>query len=218
MRPRLDPELGVAKKDDDLYSKGKASGGWRAKSSPRVLPRKTFKRLGLLVLLAVAVYVFIHNIPTDLGPQDAKRRPQYGRSGAPGSGIWPSRDTGPVKPDPVPVYEAVGDHQGAAVAVRDYDGPVRFLELAESLHAISETKGSAPVNRNVLFIASTVASANALLPFACQMGKELRSYVHFAFISRSEIGLNQLREVNGIDEECHIIFHGKIFPRLLIVL
>lgn len=212
MRPKLDPELGVTKKDDDLYTRGsirdKASGGWRAKNSPRLPPRKTFKRLGTLLLLAVAVYVFIHNIPTDIGPQDTRRRPQYGRTGS-DTGLWPSQGRGSVKPQPVPADETLDDHKGADVAARDYDGPIRFLELAESLHAIGETKGSSQVNRNVLFVASTVASVNALLPFACQMGRELRSYVHFALISRSEIAWKQLRDVNGIDEGCHIIFHGR---------
>lgn len=65
------------------------------------------------------------------------------------------------------------------------------------------------MNKNVLFAASSLKSAAALLPIACQMGTELRSYVHFALMSRSEIGLNELRAVNGVDDSCHIIFHGS---------
>lgn len=201
MRPRLDPELGVTKKDDDLHIKGaRAPSGWRARGSPRLPPRKTFKRLGLVFLLAAVVYVFVHNIPTDLGPQD-KRHPFYTYGGA-------QKPNLPISPIPNDIPE----QERKALAARDYDGPVRFLELAESLHAISETKGTSQNNRNVLFMASTVQSANKLLPIACQMGRELRSYVHFALVSRDEIPLKQLRDINGIGEDCHIIFHGTIHP------
>lgn len=209
MRPRLDPELGVvasAKKDDDLYAKGGGNGkgqngAWRAKNGPRIPPRKTFKRLGLLVLFAVAVYVFIHNIPTDLGPQDSKRHPSYANTHPGGSYQYtPS----PPPPDAIP-----GDGRGAVVASRDFDGPVRFLELAETLHAISATKGQQQINKNVLFMASSIKSVNTLLPIACQMGRELRAYVHFVLISRNEVSLQQLRDINSIDDSCHILFHGK---------
>ena len=108
-----------------------------------------------------------------------------------------------------------------AVARHDYNGPVRFLELAETLHAISGTKGSSEVNKNVLFVASSLRSAAILLPLACQMGKELRSYVHFALISRSEIPMAGLRDVNGIDDNCQIIFHGMehtVIGRLVFLL
>lgn len=209
MRPRLDPELGVTKKDDDLYVKGgaRAPTGWRARGSPRLPPRKTFKRLGLVCLLAVVVYVFVHNIPTDLGPQD-KRHPFYAYGGArkPGNPSAPL----PLPPLIPPIPNEIHEQEPTALATRDYDGPLRFLNLAESLHAISETKGSSQNNRNVLFMASNIQSANKLLPIACQMGRELRSYVHFALVSRNEVPLDQLRDINGIGEDCHVIFHGMI--------
>ncbi|KAF3768049.1 hypothetical protein M406DRAFT_289374 [Cryphonectria parasitica EP155] len=202
MRPRLDPELGVAKKDDDHFVKdGKSPTGWRVKNAPRIPPRKTFRRLGLLILLAVAVYVFIAHMPTDLGPQD-KRRPVYTYS----NGIVPPGGV-PQQPRP-PVSNGVLEiDTAAASATRNYNGAVRFLELAETLHAISATKGDSVSNLNVLFMASTLKSANDLLPIACQMGRELRSYVHFALMSRDEIPVQQLKDVNGIGEDCHIIFH-----------
>lgn len=208
MRPRLDPELGVvasAKKDDDLYIKGgktsKPSAGWRSKSAPRFPPRKTFKRLGILLLVAIAIYVFIHNIPTDLGPQD-RRHPVFTHPTGmapiqPGSRPQtPEREREPIEAGRIP--RATGD----------YDGPLRFLDLAESLNGISGTKGTQQINRNVLFIAGSLKSADALLPIACQMGKELRSYVNFALLSKSEIPIQQLRDINGIDGSCNIIFHG----------
>lgn len=204
MRPRLDPELGVTKKDDDLYVKKgpKASSGWYARSSPRIPPRKTFKRLGLFCLLAAIVYIFVHNLPTDLGPQD-KRHPFYTYGGA-------KKPSPPIAP-PIPI-ELV-EQERTTPTTRDYDGPLRFMNLAESLHAIAETKGASQNNRNVLFMASNIQSANKLLPIACQMGRELRSYVHFALVSRDEILLRQLRDINGIGEDCHVIFHGMILSR-----
>lgn len=195
MRPRLDPELGVTKKDDDLHVRGGGgrTGSWRAKGGPRIPPRKTFKRLGLVLLLGLVVYVFVHNIPTDLGPRD-HRHPAYVYTdtkappgGAPLPNGFPSR---------------------SASEAREYDGPIRFLELAESLHAIGEIQGPAQSNKNVLFMASTIKSANKLLPIACQMGRELRSYVHFALVSRNEIPIKTLRDMNGIGVDCNLMFHG----------
>lgn len=206
MRPKLDPELGVvasAKKDDDLYAKGGGRGqssGWRAKSGPRIPPRKTLKRLGLLLLVVVAVYIFVHNIPTDLGPRDSRRLPPP----------YSHKHTGGLFQPPAPNQNDIpSDGRGNAVATRDFDGAVRFLELAETLHGISATKGQQPVNKNVLFMASSVRSASTLLPIACQMGRELRAYIHFALLARTEISIQELREINGIDDGCHLLFHGK---------
>lgn len=209
MRPRLDPELGViasAKKDDDLYTKGskasKSSVGWKSKLNTRIPPRKTLRRLGLLLLIGIAAFVFIHNIPTDLGPRD-RRRPVYVHP----SGAAPLEAQGFPKFQ-VPDHEAAGKGEYVPQSTSEYDGPLRFLELAESLHGISGTKGTQMLNKNVLFIAGSLKSADSLLPIACQMGKELRSYVHFALVSRNEIPLQQLREINGIDDSCNILFHG----------
>lgn len=198
MRPRMDPELGVTKKDDDLHVKSGGRTGWRAKGGPRVPPRKTFKRLGLALLLGLFVYVFVHNIPTDLGQRD-RRHPAYVYPNSKGPSGDASKTNTPIPND----VSSLG-----ASEARDYDGPIRFLELAETLHAIGETKGTAQNNKNVLFMASTIKSANKLLPIACQMGRELRSYVHFALISRNEIPMKALRDMNGIGEDCHLIFHG----------
>lgn len=211
MRPRLDPELGVvasAKKDDDLYARGGrapgggggSGGGWRAKGAPRVPPRKTFKRLGLLLLLAAAVYVFIRNIPTDLGPQD-KRHPFYTYPGV-------NAPPGSIPKAAPPGHGDLDNGQGIVLPARNYDGAVRFLELAETLHAIGATKGQQQINKNVLFMASSIKSAGILLPIACQMGKELRAYVHFALISRVEVPFQQLQDIHGITDDCHILFHG----------
>lgn len=203
MPATADPELGVHKKDDDLYAKGgkkrTSSIGW--KSAPRVAPRKTFKRLGLLVLIAAAAYLFIHNIPTDVGPR---------RTGRPNYPIAKAPSEAAPKPQGPSAIDTVDEEKGeAGPPSRDYDGPIRFLELAETIHAISGTHGGSALNKNVLFAAASLRSAGSLLPLACKMGRELRAYVHFAVLSRNDIKIEELRAINGIDKSCEIIFHGR---------
>ena len=91
---------------------------------------------------------------------------------------------------------------------RSYNGPVKFLNLAESLQAPVDITAEVATNQNILFAAGTLKSAATLLPLACQMGAELRSYVHFALMSRSEMEIHELRQVNGVDDSCYIRFHG----------
>lgn len=208
MRPSADTALGVTKKNDDLWYKGtrrpdprpgSSSHGW--KSATRIPPRKTFKRIALLILAITALYVFVHNIPNDLGPAKTSR-PFYTHPNpnAPPGGV--------PRPNSANAVEDLDREKDLAATRRDYNGPVRFIFLGETLHAIADTKGTSPVNKNVLFAASSLQSAAILLPLACQMGRELRSYVHFALMSRSEISIDELQEVNGVDDSCQIIFHG----------
>lgn len=196
-----DEELG--KKDDD--HKPVARGSLHPQSwhpVARAPPRKTFKRLAIALLVAAAVYLFVEHIPTDVPIRD-RRHPVYP---PPASALL-------ARPGPVALGKAhdpsVHDAPAAEdLPTQDYDGPVRFVHLGLSLYAIAGTKGSQAVNRNVLFAASSLKSVATLLPMACQMGAELRSYVHFALMSRSDIDLQQLQELNGIDESCQVIFHG----------
>jgi hypothetical protein len=71
------------------------------------------------------------------------------------------------------------------------------------------------VNKNVLFAAASLKSAALLLPLACDMGNELRNYVHFALFGGSEITLEDLRFINGLDASCQVIFHGAAFLHTL---
>ncbi|KAK9776767.1 hypothetical protein AB5N19_10645 [Seiridium cardinale] len=186
-----DEEMG--KKDDDhkpaAVHIGLRTPGWQPKRGPQ---RRLLKRIAIVLLVAGLVYLFIHNIPTDLGPVRTGR-PQYGtrRPGA------TSNNGAAHSPTP-------GD---GADAEPTYNGPPKFVALASSLHAIAGTRGGMLLNKNILFAASSLKSAATLLPIACQMGRESRNYVHFALMSRSEISIEELQSVNGIDESCQIIFH-----------
>ncbi|KAI0813948.1 hypothetical protein GGR55DRAFT_701706 [Xylaria sp. FL0064] len=199
-----DEELG--KKDDD--HRFAASAGPRRSSSwqpARGPPRRSLKRIGLLCAVAVLLYLFVHNIPV-LGPNDRMRRPEYPHS----PGHHPSRPNRPPSegtmhpPDP-----AVQAQTQAALNTveRNFNGPIRFLDLAVSLQAISHTRGSQANNRNVLFAAASLKSAATLLPMACQMGADLKNFVHFALLGRSSISMEELWEINGIDKSCAVIFH-----------
>lgn len=198
-----DEELG--KKDDDhkpaVLPTIRSQQHW---APVRPSPRKTLKRVALALAIGFAVYLFVHNIPTDLPVRD-RRRPVYKHGDI--DTINPFQL--PPKSRPPPKNYAGHEEE---LAAQSYNEPVMFLELAESLHAIASTRGGSLTNKNVLFAASSLKSAAALLPVACRMGSELRNYVHFALMSRSEIDMDELRAVNGVDESCHVIFHGKLPP------
>ncbi|RYP57961.1 hypothetical protein DL769_009183 [Monosporascus sp. CRB-8-3] len=197
-----DVELG--KKDDD--HKKHAKDG-RLRSAQKWLPsrgprRRTLKGVALLAVVAFLVYAFVTNMPAGLGPNPLMRRPTFEHV--------PPRPPPRVHPGHLPPPSQANPGSRAPPASspeRTYNGPVKFLELASSLHAIAPTKGSMTVNKNVLFAAASLKSAATLLPIACQMGTELKSYVHFALMGRSNIDLAELQKVNGIDESCHLIFH-----------
>ncbi|KAK3323504.1 hypothetical protein B0T19DRAFT_450275 [Cercophora scortea] len=180
-------------------------------SARGLLPRKIVKRVAIALVLGISVFFFVTNIPNDYPIRD-HRRPVYetdgpGGRGRPG-GLRIPKSMPQFKPSPKlpPLRPKVPNDAGSAQD-RGYDGPLTFPHLAVSLQAIYETRGTWDVNKNVLFAASSLQSAAALLPMACQMGSELRSYVHFALMGRSDMGIEELRAVNGIDDSCQIIFH-----------
>jgi hypothetical protein len=201
----------LIKKDDD-HKPTKLSplrAQWSA--TARTPPRKTLKRISIVFALFVFVYLFITNLPSDVPIRD-RRRPVYqpppvgNKLPAPGPMPKLKPDRKPPRPD------APSTEPAPAVAGRDV--PLLFQPLASSLEAIySSTGGGSALNKNVLFAAANLKSAAVLLPMACQMGAELRSYVHFALMGGSEIDLEELRAVNGVDDSCQVIFHGMMpFP------
>ncbi|KAK4156527.1 hypothetical protein C8A00DRAFT_12560 [Chaetomidium leptoderma] len=175
---------------------------------------KTLKRVAVAFALGIFVYLFISNLPTDVPIRD-RRRPVYRpepeadnhRAPAPIPKLTSDRKppkpnappSGPPPPGPPP--------PGPVPPAASYNGPLVFQKLLASLEAIHSTGGTSPVNKNVLFAAAGLKSAALLLPMACQMGAELSNYVHFALIGGSDIGMEELRAINGIDESCQVIFH-----------
>ncbi|KAK4039109.1 hypothetical protein C8A01DRAFT_36942 [Parachaetomium inaequale] len=176
---------------------------------------KMLKRLAAALVLAVFVYLFISNLPTDVPIRD-RRHPVYrpepesaaGTPRAPGPMPKLKLVTDPKPQRPLSIPPAPGPPaQDTAAPPAAYNGPIKFQKLLPSLQAIYSTDGSSAVNKNVLFAAASLKSAALLLPLACQMGDELRSYVHFALVGGSDIDMGELRAVNGIGESCQVIFH-----------
>lgn len=201
-------ELG--KKDDDHKPTGFAPMRAQWSAATRTSPRKTLKRLAIAFALGVFVYLFIKNLPTDVPIRD-RRHPVYRPAPVPDGPPTPAPMPNPKpvrkpeRPSPPPPAPTP---QPAAPAAR-YNGHVVLTKLTSSLYAVSgTTMGFSTSNRNVLFAAASLRSAALLLPMACQMAAELRSYVHFALMGGSEIEMEQLRLVNGIDDSCQVVFHG----------
>jgi len=215
-----DEELG--KKDDDhkaVKSPRKRRSSWQP---ARVPPRRMLRRISLIAVAAVVVYLFIKNIPV-LGPNDRMRRPIYPQSGVlrkpPSSPDSPPPGHVMHPPDPVAESQLKTNAQvpTANPVERNFDGPLKYLQLGASLQSIASTRGSQQMNKNVIFAAANFKSAATLLPMACQMGSNLQNRVHFALLGRSSIDMEQLREINGIDKTCPIVFHGAISRNLLMV-
>ncbi|KAI6893330.1 hypothetical protein D0867_06467 [Hortaea werneckii] len=196
-----DEELG--KRDDDFRPKRSSTANslmqpwqWRK------------RRLFLVVAVALFVYVFVKNIPTDLGPADERlgypmRRPGQVPRSRPQQGTPP----GYPKTEPVGAPRRLPQKDEEA-DMHYYDGPIRYHRLALSLRGIQRTKGSALDNRNVLFSVSSLKSAANLMPMACEMARWDRNYVHFALHGRDSLPLQDILEINGVSkEDCPVSFH-----------
>lgn len=203
--PRLfagDEELG--KKNDDHKPGKKSSLGiaWQQRRLSHGPLRRTVKRVALGALALIAVYYFFKNMPTDL--ENPRPRPHYDhriQETKPGTGSKPPPS---INQDSIP---KPGHEETTTVSPHYFNGPIKFYQLATTLHAVSRTKGSELINRNVLFAAASLSSASVLLPIACEMAMRERNYVHFALMGRDDISMDILKSVNGITKECKIMFH-----------
>ena len=153
-----------------------------------------------MVLLGLALlYLFIHNIPTDLGSIDER----MGRPLRPGHVMHGAQEL--REPTGAPSKDLDrDDEQGEHY----YNGEIKFYRLATTLQAISRTMGSRQNNRNVLFAASSLKSVANLVPMACEMGKLEFNYVHLAILGRDPLPLEDILEVNGMHtNSCTVYFH-----------
>ncbi|KHN98083.1 uncharacterized protein MAM_03844 [Metarhizium album ARSEF 1941] len=224
------------KKDDDLVlprhsSRGRGYGAqWQSARMPR---RSCTRRVAAYALIVVAlVYLFsrVNSSDSTALPRnrrdpdalDAADNHRLDPVGTPQADDAPKGPSHPHQPPPAEVDEGQkgitrpkrpagqGEDQGDKLAhghPESPPGPIRFPALASSLTAIASTDGASPKNRNVLFAAASLKSASTLLPMACDMATERRSYVHFVFIGTADITTQDLLEVNGIDETCQLIVH-----------
>lgn len=201
----------MGKKDDDRKRSGStASASWApARIAP---PRRTARRLAVVIVFFAIAYLifdlfrpatefrdFVPNYPTYDGPGLSSH---FDR-------VWPPSTPAHSKQHHK-VEEAVepaagGHHSGAS---REARTSLNLPALPLTLEDIAKTVEDGKENKNVLFVSSSLRSAAALLPLACEMGRLQRNYVHYAVMSRSEMPVQQLRKINGLDDSCRIIFHG----------
>lgn len=89
-----------------------------------------------------------------------------------------------------------------------FDGDIRFYQLPHSLHGISRTNGFQKRNKNVMFAASNLKSLAVLIPVACEMAWWDNSFVHVAIAARSELSLEEIQSINGVDRnDCKVFWH-----------
>lgn len=196
-----DEELG--KRDDD--HKPSISNSWLPR---RKLPAIRKRRIASFIAACVFIYFFIQNIPV-LGPADFRSR-QYGstryQNTSPGGEVQEATLEDPRRV--IPPEAAVQGRNTVQQEIRDYDGPVRFYHLATSLHGIAHTSGHKLTNKNILFAASDLKSASLVIPLACEMARWKRNYVHMVFMGRDEVPLDDIKDMNGADEDaCGIFWH-----------
>ena len=194
-----DKELG--KKDDDHRPRNNASllpGSWTARRQVSGVRRRKviYAVLGLL-----AISLFVRNIPSDLGSNRLKGDSRVVRHT--GSLAAPAQQDAPSGKPPRPSVASGEDEHY-------FEGPVKFYNLAASLHAVAALAGHYGHNKNILFAASSLKSASEVLPVACEMASLKRNDVHFAFMGREDLEIHEIRDINGINEdECNVHWHGK---------
>ena len=194
-----DKELG--KKDDD-HRPGRSGstlpGSWHAR---RQVSGARRRKIIYAVLGVFALFLFVKNIPTDLGPNNLKgdvRVPTRGGSLAPST----QQDAPEGRPPQGPDSSGEDDHY--------FSGPVKFYKLAATLHGVATLAGRYGNNKNVLFAAASLKSASEIMPMACEMAALKRNDVHFAFMGREELEIHEIKEINGInDDDCSVHWHGK---------
>lgn len=198
----------LAKKDDDLTDpRILRQGHHQWQSAGRIPRRTTIARFAAYALVAFLLIVGL----TKLFSSQSSSAPDRSLTDRYSSSDIPSHDA-PKRPQVPDDRSGGSDNKGGGPLepAKTYSGPLKLPQLGQSLHAIGGTGGKQPKNRNVLFAAASLKSAATLLPFACQMAFEHMNYVHFTLMGRSEISLLDLLKINGIDNSCPLIIHGRV--------
>lgn len=196
-----DEELG--KKDDDRRP---VPGRVKAASLPTWrFPRR--RRLLLILIGVYLLYLFFKHMPTDLPPAIERYDPRF----ATGQSGWSIQSPGSAGSPPPRDKDAVSDAEKYY-----YNGPVRYLRLAQSLYRARQSLRHPEDNNGVLFAASDLQSVADLIPLACEMARHQINTVHFALMGRDEVSIEGIQRVNGIsDENCPLYWHGEFRSLLL---
>ena len=197
-----DKELG--KKDDDHRPASNGPilpGSWNARRQVSSIRRR---RIIYVVLCLFAIFLFIKNIPTDLGSNRYKKDSRVSSKG-PSLGL-PTQQGPPSGKPPRPA-DLNGDDE------HYFTGPVSFYKLALTLHGVASLASRSGRNKNILFAASSLKSASEIMPLACEMASLKNNDVHFAFMGREDLEISEIKEINGInDDDCNVHWHGRNIP------
>ena len=193
----LDGDEELGKKDDDHRPlNALPSSAWSARRSPSTWKRR---RIFYAICAILLIYVFIKNLPTDLAPL-SRYAPN---TQDPNPQKLPSDTKHPPtsKPKRPLIPSEAEEHY--------HDGPIKFYKLASSLHGVARLDGQHDINKNVLFAASNLKSASEIIPMACEMARWERNDVHFAIMGRDDMGINEIKTINGAaEEDCNVHWHG----------
>ena len=192
-----DEELG--KKDDDHRPQSNgppsSSSSWSVrKTSPAFRKRRII--YGICALLFI--YVFVKNIPDDLGPSPRFLDPRVNQGA--------KLPEGKVEP---PANKPKRPATPSEAEEHYHDGPIKFYKLAASLHSVARLGGQHDSNKNVLFAASSLKSASEIIPLACEMARWERNDVHFAIMGREDMEIQEIKSLNGAVDDCNVHWHGK---------
>lgn len=191
-----DEELGKKNDDHRPVNGAAASTSWSAR---KTTPSFRKRRIIYCICALLFIYVFVKNIPTDLGPSP---RFAHGPNNDHGGKLPPVSSDPPSKKPRKPATPSEAEEHY-------HDGPIKFYLLASSLHSVARLGGQHEFNKNVLFAASNLKSASEVIPLACEMARWDRNDVHFAIMGRDDMEIQEIKKLNGAEEDCNIHWHGK---------
>ncbi|KAJ3484636.1 hypothetical protein NLG97_g7005 [Lecanicillium saksenae] len=202
------PDEELAKKDDDLKLPHHSSSNWQAARTPR---RRALVRYAFYTLVILCVVFLLRRITYSREEDIVRPYSQY-RHNDPAAKAIPTQLTAPKpttkKPitDSKPVDEAI---KAPAMAKapgdsRHYKGVIRFDALGTSLRQMSYSHVGSGTS-SVMFAASNLQSVATILPMACQRAATQKDRVFFALFGDSDIKMENLLRLNGIDKSCKIM-------------
>ena len=191
-----DEELG--KKDDDHRPKASNASSSSSWSTRKPSPAFRKRRIIYAICALLFLYVFIKNIPDDLGPSPRDFNPRLNHGGK-----LPETTADP------PARKPKRPARPSEAEEHYHDGPIKFYKLASSLHSVARLGGQNQFNKNVLFAASNLKSASEIIPLACEMTRWDRNDVHFAIMGRDDMEIQEIKSLNGAVDDCNVHWHGK---------
>ncbi|KAI9928297.1 hypothetical protein ASPWEDRAFT_26623 [Aspergillus wentii DTO 134E9] len=194
-----DEELG--KKDDDHRPQSDRERLWQSKQWKT--PRR--RRILMTIVGLYLIYLFFHNMPTDLVPAAERYNPAIAQARQKGRTPTQSPVVPQQGPPPRDKDTKGGDTEGLY-----YDGPITFYALGKTLQRFKQppNRHGTFANNAVVFAGSSLRSVSDLLPLACDMAGRKLNHIHFVLMGRDDVSVEGIQQVNGIsDADCPINWH-----------